>query len=161
MFKELLTAAAGVAAFFGGASSTADHRLPPPHRQEVQQHATSLKAGSFDVSCVAAAVAAREAVLAAGISTNSQAINTAYTDRAAALASAYAQTDQGAVKKAVKSAWDKFGAALRLAHRGWKTAQQNAWSQFRTALKACGAGATTVSDSSNASLDASAGSGSD
>lgn len=157
MDKIFLTAAASIGALFGVGG---DHgKPPPPDRFEAKVHASSTTKLSFDISCVAAAVAAREAALDAGIATNGQDVNAAYTARASALASAYAQTGNDSIKKAVKSSWATFGAALRLAHKNWQRAQQGAWSQFKTALKACGTGAAAVSDSSNASVDANAGGG--
>ena len=160
MFKALVGAAAGIFTLFG-ASTTGDHR--PVHVEDrglFERHASSTIA-SVDVACVAAAVAAREAALGTAASANAQALTTAYSDRASALAAAYTQTGKDAIRKAVKNAWSHFGAALRLAHKSWKSAQQAAWSHFRTAVKACGAGAANVSDSSNASLDVGAGAGSD
>jgi len=151
-------AAVGLAAIMGGgASGTIDHRPLPPRDRG---HASSTIA-NVDLSCVAAAVAAREAALGTAAGANAASLTSAYTDRAAALASAYAQTDKTEIKKAVKDAWAKFGAALRLAHKSWKSAQQAAWTQFRTAVKACGTGASAVTDSANASADAGAGAGSD
>src|SRR3989344_218239 len=164
MDKIFLTAAAGIGALFGNGGNGGDSKMPPPVRNEVRNEVrirATTAPGSFDVSCVATAVAAREAALAAAATANAQALTSAYSDRGSALASAYAQTGNDVIRKAVKNAWNKFNAALRLAHRGWKTAQQSAWTQFRTAVKACGAGAASIADSSNASMDASAGAGSD
>lgn len=156
MDKLFLTAAAGIGAFFGlhGNASTT-----PPDRHNTEVHATTSAKTSLNIACVAAAVAAREASLQIAITANAGAISSAYGTRASALASAYAQTDQSAIKAAVRSAWTTFGAALRVAHKGWITSQQAAWSSFKTALKACGPGATSVADSTSASVDASAGGG--
>ena len=153
MHKILLTAA-GIGAFFGLGG---DHKAPPPDRHGAEVHATTTAGTSVNIACIAAAVAAREAILQTAIGTNGTDISAAYSARASALASAYVQTDTSAIRKAVKTAWTTFSAALRVAHKNWKTAQQGAWSQFKTALKACGGSATTVSDSANASIDASAG----
>jgi len=151
--NTLAGVAAGFMALFG-ASSTIDHR--PPENDALRGHASSTVQvqGQANVACVAAAVAAREQALGTGISAYTQSINDAYSARASALAAAYTQTGTDAIKKAVKSAWTNFGAALKLGRRTWASAQGSAWSQFRTALKACGGSSTAISDASNASVDA-------
>ncbi len=159
MVQELLASAAGILALITGATSTGEHRPLPFMRNEVAKHATS-SAGTFDMTCVKNAVAAREATLGTAVAANTQAMTTAYSTRASALASAYSQTGKDTIKTAVKSAWANFKAAMRVTHKDWKTAQQAAWTQFKTAVKACGPGATAVVDSANASADANVGGGS-
>lgn len=165
-------ATAGIAAIFGGFGGGGNNKLPPPNRNEIRneiklQASTTARGpavarrGSIDIACVAAAVAAREAALGTAASGNAEALTSAYSARASALASAYSQTDNEAIKKSVKSSWANFGAALRLAQRGWKNAQKTAWTQFKTALKACGPAASSIADTSNASADEKAGAGSD
>lgn len=133
-----------------------DHKpLPTDQQHRVEFHASTTAKTAIDISCVAAAVAAREATLDSAVSTQSVAVNSAYTDRASALASAYAQSGNDTIRKAVKTAWTNFAAAIRVAHKNWNSSQQSAWQTFRVALKACGTNATAVSDSGNASLDAS------
>ena len=164
MENFLAAAAAGIAAVFGGFGG-GDNRMPPPERNEVRNEiklqASTTARGSIDIACVAAAVAAREAALATAASANAQALTSAYSARASALATAYTQTEREAIKKSVKSSWANFGAALRLAQRGWKNAQKTAWTQFKAAIKACGPAASSVADTSNASADEKAGAGSD
>ena len=164
MENFLAAAAAGIAAVFGGFGG-GDNRMPPPERNEVRNEiklqASTTTRGSIDIACVAAAVAAREAALATAVSANAQALTSAYSARASALATAYTQTEKEAIKKSVKSSWANFGAALRLAQRGWKNAQKTAWTQFKAAIKACGPAASSVADTSNASADEKAGAGSD
>ncbi|MSU73635.1 hypothetical protein EXS56_00660 [Candidatus Kaiserbacteria bacterium] len=139
--------------------------MPPPDRNEVRNEikmqASTTARGAVDIACVAAAVAAREAALGTAASTNAQALTSAYSTRASALASAYSQTGNETIKKAVKSSWANFGAALRLAQKSWKSAQKTAWTNFKTALKSCGPAAAAVADTSNASADEKAGAGSD
>jgi len=147
MMHSLAGVAAGIMAFFG-ASTTALGHLP-----DQRGHATSTVPA---ISCVAPAVAAREQALGAGMTTYTQNLNAAYAARATALASAYSQNTSDAARKAVKSAWATFGAALRIAHKDWVKAQKDAWGQFRTAVKACGPSASAVADSSNAGMEESA-----
>ena len=159
MIQELLASAAGILALIGGATSMGEHRQLPWMRNEARQHATS-SAGTFDMTCVKNAVAAREAALATAVTANSQALASAYSARATALASAYNQTGNDVIRTAVKSAWANFRAAMRLAHKSWKSAQQTVWSQFKTAVKACGPGASAVVDSTHSSSDVNVGGGS-
>ena len=147
-------AAAGVLALFG-ASSTGDHHFPPPHdgtstgeHQRFDRHASSTP--QIDFTCVSAAVATREAALDTAVSTHTTDINAAYTTRASALASAYSQTGNDAIKKAVRTAWAQFGAALKLSKKNWQKAKDAAWQSFRTAAKACGGNASALSDGGNA-----------
>jgi hypothetical protein len=156
MNNIFLAAAAGISALLGVGGN---HTVPPPDQHTAQVHATTTGKGHIDLSCVAAAVAAREASLQGAITANTGTVTSAYSARASALASAYAQSDNDSIRKAVKTAWGDFRAALQLAHQNWKTAQQGAWSQFKIALKACGTGAASVSDSANASADANAAGG--
>jgi len=148
--------AAAFIAFFGhGASSTGPDHTPPPN-DFFRPHAssTSTTLNPTTVACVAAAVAAREQTLDAGVATYTQSINTAYTTRASALASAYAQTGgSDVIRKAVNTAWQSFRAAIQLGRKTWVTAHESAWTTFRTAAKACGASATTLSDTNDESLD--------
>ncbi|OGG49687.1 hypothetical protein A2763_03335 [Candidatus Kaiserbacteria bacterium RIFCSPHIGHO2_01_FULL_54_36] len=157
MESIFVAAAASIAAIFGGLGG-GDHKAPLQDRNQIKIHASSTASG-VNIACVAAAVAAREASLQAGISTNMQDVTAAYTTRASALASAYTQTGNDAIRKAVKSAWNSFNGAMRLAHKSWQKTQQSAWSGFKTALKACGSNASSIADSANASVDANAGGG--
>ena len=164
MENFLAAATAGIAAMFGGFGG-GDNRMPPPERNavrnEIKLQASTTARGSFDVACIAAAVAAREAALGIAAGANAEALTSAYSARASALASAYSQTGNEAIKKSVKSSWANFGAALRLAQRGWKNAQKTAWTQFKTVIKACGPAAVSIADTANAGADEKAGAGSD
>ena len=147
--------AAGIMAFFG-ASTTVNH-VPPARDDVARARATSTVRAQADIACVAAATAAREQSLGAGMTTYTRSVNAAYTARASALASAYTQTGNDAIRKVVKSASSAFGAAIKVAHKNWTTARTGAWSKFRSALKACGGASASISDESNASLDAAVG----
>lgn len=149
MMEALVAATAGVFALFGG-GHPGDRPDNKPFRPEMERHATTTGAMSVNIACVAAAVAARERALDAGVATYTTDINTAYTARAAALATAYAQSDRDAIKKSVRTAWQTFAAALKLDGKNWKKIQKDAWTQFKTAIKSCGAGATAVADNGNA-----------
>lgn len=106
------------------------------------------------VACVASAVNVREASIDSSISTYTQAINTAYTTRAAALQQAYSQNPgQGVIKKAVKAAWSTFASTMKSARNNWKTSKKSAWSTFKSAVKTCKATGVTT-DTNNASLEA-------
>lgn len=152
MSNALAGLAAGVMAVFG-ASSINDHRMPSVPRGDMKVRATTTASGSVDLACVAAAVAARERSLSTGVGTYTQSVSSAYSTRASALASAYAGSDLATIRAAVKTSWQNFGAALKLAQKSWRTAQQAAWTQFKIATKSCGAGAASVADSTNATAE--------
>ena len=106
-------AAAGVLAVFGGfGARDASSSMPRKPdlgsttvKQMKDQRPASTTKPSLDVACVSGAVAAHEASLAAGESTFTLGIHSAYSTRAAALASAYSQSGNDAIKTAVKAAW--------------------------------------------------------
>src|SRR3990167_8504722 len=80
MENFLAAATAGIAAMFGGFGG-GDNRMPPPERNavrnEIKMQASTTARGSFDVACIAAAVAAREAALGTAAGANAQ--KTAWT----------------------------------------------------------------------------------
>lgn len=107
---------------------------------------------SADIACVAAAVAAREAALTAGIKTHGDAVVAAYSARATGLANAYTATSSPAIRQGVKKAWEAFDSSVREARKNWQTARKNAWQQFRTTIKSCKASAELI-DSANESSE--------
>ncbi|MEK9160458.1 MAG: hypothetical protein AAB440_00260 [Patescibacteria group bacterium] len=105
-------------------------------------------------SCVAAAVATREAALSGGFADFNEMVADAYADRAAALASAWSGTKTRAqVKEEVKNAWKAFKSAVKDARGDWKSEKKSVWSTFKTSAKNCKAPSDTV-DTSNASTEA-------
>lgn len=92
---------------------------------------------SAKIACVATAVATRESALAIGVTAHNQAVQTAYSTRATALADAYKQTTVAGVKGAVKTAWSSFNSSVKSANKTWKKVQSDTWSTFKTAAKAC------------------------
>ena len=107
------------------------------------------------ISCVSNAVNTRESALVSAISTYTQSVNSAYSARAAALQQAYSQTPgQSVIKKAVRSAWATFSAAMKSARSGWQSARKSAWATFGSAVKACKA-PTVATDAGNAGAEAS------
>ena len=149
MVQALVAATAGIFALFGGGGHTGDRQDTKPFRPGFEKHATSTAAMTVNIACVAAAVAAREASLDTAVGTYTTDINSAYSARATALASAYAQTDKDGIRKAVKTAWQTFAAALKLDGKNWKKAQRDTWTQFKMAIKSCGGGATSLVDNGN------------
>ena len=152
-------AAAGVLALFGGVGGQHVNTTTPnfngdgAHRPTKDMRVASSSPKNVDMTCVAAAVAAREASLSAGISTYTTAVNTAYTTRASALATAYGQTGNDAIKAAVKTASQQFSTSVKGAKTAWQKAAQTTWNTFRTAIKSCGSNASSIVDTSNASAD--------
>ena len=125
-------------------------------KERMQNKPSSVKEriySSADITCVAAAIAAREASLSTGAKTHGDSLASAYATRATALAGAYAQTGgSGAMRDAVKKAWEAFNTAVRTARKSWQSARDQAWAQFRTAIKSCEA-STDILDSANVSAE--------
>jgi hypothetical protein len=181
MLKTWLAAAAGGFMLFGGghASTTNDQIRQPENdrrggierqmlrngsstddfgRREGKEGLRGMRtattsSGTVDIVCIGTVVAAREASLSAANATYSIDINNAYNTRASALAAAYAQTGTDTVKKSVKTAWQTFGAANKLAKKNWQKTRESAWQTFKTSIKSCGAGASAISDANNASSE--------
>ena len=107
------------------------------------------------ISCVAGAVNAREQALDTGIGVYTQAVNSAYSARAAALKTAWAGTTTSQINAAVRVAWTQFKAAMKTASSTWKGTRQGAWRQFANAAKACKAPASlTATDAAGQSSEA-------
>lgn len=103
-------------------------------------------------TCVASAVATREAALSAGLTDFNAQVVDAYADRASALASAWSGTKTRAeIKTDVKNAWSAFKSAIKTARADWKSDKKNAWSTFKSSVKTCRAPADTVDTSSQGS----------
>lgn len=149
MFEWL--AAAADAASFGTSAPGMVQRIREKMRLKPAEVKERLYM-SADIQCVAAAVAAREAALAAGAKTHGEAVASAYGARATALGGAYAATSTPAIRQGVKKAWESFNTAIRAARKNWQTARDKAWVDFRAAVKACKAPGEVV-DSSNASSE--------
>jgi len=155
-------AAAGVLSIFGamgghdGRSASTSHDFgngTTTHREERDTRAASSTGSAANISCVAAAVAAREASMGTAVSTYTAGINAAYSTRASALASAYALTDATSIRAAVKTAWSSFSSSVKGAKTAWQKSKENAWNSFRTAIKACGPTAVSVADTSGAGME--------
>src|SRR3989344_9599818 len=101
-------AAAGIAAIFGGFGG-GNNKMPPPERNavrnEIKLQASTTARGSFDVACIAAAVAAREAALGIAAGANAEALTSAYSARPFPLPSGFFQTSHQGIKKSVKPSW--------------------------------------------------------
>ena len=132
--------------------STTDMREMPPMMGHADRMASSTSSATA-IACVGLAVSAREQSLDSAIATYGTSLTSAYTSRASALASAYAGTSADTVRSGVKNAWSSFNTAMMSARKAWKTAQMGAWNIFKTAAKACGGPATSLADTSGASLD--------
>ena len=152
MFETLIAAAS---ASILGSSTTPGilQRL----RDRMQSRPASVKERVYtskDIACVAAAIAAREAALSAGAQTHGNAVTSAYTTRAGALANAYTQTGGNSViRDAVKKAWGSFRSSIQTARKNWQSARDAAWAQFRSVIKNCKA-PTEVLDTANTTSEA-------
>ena len=118
------------------------------------RNATSTSALSATaIACVSTAVTTREQALGTGVTSYTSSVSSAYATRASALSSAYTGASADIIRPAVKSAWTAFSSSVSTAKKAWKTAQQSAWKDFKTAVALCGTGATSVADTSGATLD--------
>lgn len=147
-------AAAGIFSLFGvGGHGT--NPVYQPRTDDGGTARTTTTHQSVDLACVSKAVAARETSLASGMSTFTGSINSAYSTRSSAMQSAFSNSTPDAIRTASKTAWTNFMASTKSAHDKWHAVQQSAWTAFASAVKACGGSASTVSDVTNATADAS------
>lgn len=91
-----------------------------------------------DLSCLSAAVAAREDALIAALDEFNADAKTALSERKSDLADAYAKTDRKEVKEAVKSAWKNYKDAMKSARGELKDDKKSAYGEFKSAAKECG-----------------------
>src|SRR3989344_710852 len=121
-------------------------------RMQNRQAAQERQYKTPDITCVAAAVAARESALATGIKAHGDAVSTAYSTRASALGNAYAASTTSAIRTAVRSSWEAFNTSTRTSKRSWQTTRDKAWSDFKTKVKGCKA-PSEILDTGNASTE--------
>lgn len=114
---------------------------------------TTIITPSTAVSCVAAAVATREASLGNAIMSYTSSVNGAYNTRAASLASAYQAGTNAQIKVAIRASWKDFRSAMSSANKTWKTAKNAAWATFRSAARACKAH-SSINDNANSGFEA-------
>ncbi len=106
------------------------------------------------IACVRTAVTNRESSLDSAIGIYTQSVNTAYSTRASALASAYTLTDRTSIRNAVRAAWSAFNSSMKSARKAWQSARESAWNTFRTASRTCKV-PSDISDQSNMGSDVS------
>src|SRR3989344_2964649 len=150
MFGEWLAAAVGTSLIVG--SSTPGMLQRVQQRLQNRQPAKERQYKTPDITCVAAAVAARESALATGIKTHGDAVSTAYSTRASALGNAYTASSTSAIRTAVRSSWEAFNTSTRTSKRSWQTTRDKVWSDFKTTVKGCKA-PSEILDSGNASSE--------
>lgn len=148
-------AAAGVLALFGVGGQhapTTTHNFndgTTTHKERRDERISSSTKPALNIMCVSAAVSARETSLNAGVATYTNAIKTAYTTRAAALATAYGLSGNDTIRAAVKTAWKQYTSSTQGAKRAWQKSRESTWQTFRTAIKSCGTGAAAIADIEN------------
>ena len=150
MFGEWLAAAVGTSLIVG--SSTPGMLQRVQQRLQNRPPAKERQYKTPDITCVAAAVAARESALATGIKTHGDAVSTAYSTRASALGNAYTASSTSAIRTAVRSSWEAFNTSTRTSKRSWQTTRDKAWSDFKTKVKGCKA-PSEILDTGNASTE--------
>jgi hypothetical protein len=89
---------------------------------------------SVDRSCMATAVATREASIKTAWTTFSGSITTALDKRATALVAAW-NTDGDSSKNARKEAWDDWKEASKSAHTKLRSDRKSAWETFKKTAK--------------------------
>ena len=113
---------------------------------------TATTTVSSKIACVGASVATREAALGVAMNAHGQAVNTAYSNRATALAQAYSLSDSASVRKAVRTAWSTFNSSIKDAQSNWRIARIAAWKQFYSSSRICRA-PYSVNDSAHSYLE--------
>jgi hypothetical protein len=105
------------------------------------------------IVCVGAAVSVREQSIDTAEAALTSVLNSAYSNRAGALASAYALTTGGdAVGVAVRAAWQGFASSTKSAQNAWKRRRTAAWQTFMTSAQACKA-PPSILDTNDSSLE--------
>ncbi len=101
---------------------------------------TEVKAGAkanIDTACVQTAVAKRETALWTAVDAHYASMKTAMTTRAAALNSAWGQTDGKTREAEIKAAHTAFRTSAKTASTTLRTARNAAWKTFKTDAKTC------------------------
>lgn len=84
------------------------------------------------------AVDAREGAVLKAVNAYTTSIVSAFQKKKSDLHSAWAISDAGQRKAAVKTAWATFSQSKKSARKTYRNARQTAWSTFRKASKVCG-----------------------
>lgn len=108
-----------------------------PAFAETASTTTSTPTVASKITCVAAAVNAREASLSNAFNALTSTQSAAYSARATALKSAYGATTTKEVRTAVTTAWNSFNSSMKTARKAWMTARNAAWNTYRQAAVAC------------------------
>jgi len=98
-----------------------------------------------DLVCAQAAVDTREQAILNSLSAFTTSLQNAFSTRKTALHAAWAISDSGQRKAAIKSAWMTFKQSKQLAQRTFRNARRIAWTNFKTAARQCG---TSITDES-------------
>jgi hypothetical protein len=141
----IATAVASVLALAGAGHGTSPISPPQP---------------GTNTSCIATAVAAREASIDSAIETYASTITQIYAIRASDLATAYAKTDNASIKAGVKVAWTSFNTSAKKMRTELKSARESAGKTFQAAVKACGTTPgtpTPTTDTANVTADTTGG----
>ena len=109
----------------------------PAFAQSTTGTAAPSTSSQSNLTCVQAAVDAREQAIDSAFTTFSSAESAALSARATALHAAWGITDSKARRAARTAAWSAFATANKSAYAALRTARKAAWSTFTTASKAC------------------------
>ena len=104
------------------------------------------------LTCMQAAVDARDTAVIAGFDAYYPSVKTALQTRQSALKAAWAQTDQKTRRDATRAAWDAYKASIKTARSTMKAAHKAAWMKFEADRKACSPRATR-DDNGSAGMD--------
>lgn len=103
---------------------------------------------SEEISCVQAAVGARETALQADVTTFQTSWNAALATRATSLQAAWALTTKKERRDAIKAAWTAYKESFNTARKTFNTAVKADWKAFRVAVKACSLPSAAANDDS-------------
>ncbi len=107
----------------------------------------SAQTSSFDLSCVHAAIDARETGLQARVDTLTSSVKTALQIRGVELKAAWAKQTPQERKVARKEAWRHYKTSVDAAHATARAAKKTIHTTYKTAMRACGVDAQAVAES--------------
>ena len=126
--NKITSAAVGAALLLSGATAFAE---------TTSSTTPVVGTPASNISCVVAAVDAREQAIGAAFTTFSSAESSALSTRATALHAAWGLGDAKARKAGREAAWDAFKKANRAAYAALRSARKTTWDTFAKATRAC------------------------
>lgn len=125
-----------------------------PAYAETQGNTQNAAISSVQLSCIDAAIDAREIALIAALDPFTAAMKAALEARRLALTEAWKQPTAILRKTALQNAWKSYQGASKAAHDALRAAKKTAWDVFKTSMRACGQGSVATSEAQQISTGA-------